>query len=62
LEIHLVREGRVFEYVLKLWVERKQGQPVPEELKPKIEEAFREFFDRVNSIFTEYELAGPKVV
>jgi hypothetical protein len=32
VEIHREREGRIFEYVLKLWVEGKQGQPVPEDL------------------------------
>jgi len=62
VEIHREREGRIFEYVLKLWVEGKQGQPVPEDLKPKIGKAFSELFDRVDSIFAEYEMGGPKVV
>ena len=46
MEIFREREGRIFEYVLKLWVEGKQGQPVPEELKPKIGKAFGELFDQ----------------
>ena len=39
-----------------------QGQPVPEELEPKIGKAFSELFDRVDGIFTEYELEGPRAV
>ena len=62
MEIHREREGRAFEYVLKLWVEGKQGQPVPQELRPKIGKAFDDLFDRVDSMFTEYELGGPKAV
>ena len=62
MEIHREREGRIFEYVLKLWVEGKHWQSVPEEVKPKIGKAFSELFDRVDSVFTEYELGGPKVV
>ncbi len=56
--IHREREGPVFEYVLKLWVEGKQGKAVPEELKPKIVKAFGELFDRVDKIFNEYKLGG----
>ena len=62
VEIFGEREGRAFEYVLKLWVEGKQGQPVPEEIESKIGKAFNELFDRVDSIFSQYELGGPKVV
>ena len=62
VEIHKIREGPVFEYVLKLWVQGKDGQLVPEEAKPKIDKAFNELFDSVDRIFAEYELEGPKVV
>jgi hypothetical protein len=62
VEIHRVREGRIFEYVLKLWVEGKQGQPVPEDMEPNIGNAFNELFDRVERILSHSELEGPKVV
>ena len=37
----------------------KKGLMVPEEVKPKIAEAFRELFDSVDSIIAEYEQKGP---
>jgi len=49
-------------YVLKLWVEGKHGQLMPEEVRPKVAKAFGEFFDRVDLIFAECELGGPKIV
>ena len=54
-----MREGPVFDYVLKLWVSGKDGQLVPEEVKPKIGRAFSELFDRVDRIFAEYEPKEP---
>ena len=62
VEIHREREGPVYEYVLKLWVEGKHGQLMPEEVRPKVAKAFGEFFDRVDLIFAECELGGPKIV
>lgn len=59
VQIHRVREGQVFEYVLKLWVQGKDGQLVPEEVKPKIGKVFGELFDRVDRIFAEYEPKTP---
>jgi len=56
LEIHREREGPVYEYVLKLWVQGKHGQLVPEEVRPKIEKAFGELFDRVDRILAAFEL------
>jgi hypothetical protein len=58
VQIHKVREGDVFEYVLKLWIEGNHGQPVPEELKPKIDKAFDELLGRVDTISTGYEVGG----
>jgi hypothetical protein len=40
VEIHREREGPVYEYVLKLWVQGKDGQLVPEEVKQKIGKEF----------------------
>ena len=62
VEIHREREGPVYEYVLKLWVEGKHGQLVPKEVRPKIEKAFSDLFERVDRIFAEHELGGPKIV
>ena len=59
VEIHRVREGPVFEYVLKLWVQGKDGQLVPDGVKLKVRKAFSEQFDKVDNIFAEYEVKGP---
>ena len=37
----------------------KDGQLVPEEVRPKIEKSFSELFDSVDRIFAEYEVKGP---
>ena len=59
VEIRSVREGPVFEYILKLWVSGKDGQLVPGRVKLKVRKAFSELFDKVDSIFAEYEVKRP---
>ena len=54
MEIHKKREG-VFKYDLLLRLEGKGGRPIPEELKPRISEAYEKLFDKVDVIFSEYE-------
>ena len=58
-EMHKVRDGLVFKYLLKLCVQGKHGQLVPEETKPKIGKAFNELSDRLDHIFAEYEPNAP---
>jgi hypothetical protein len=41
VEIHKERTGPVFEYVLKLWVAGRNGELVPEEIRPKTGKAQR---------------------
>lgn len=55
VQIHKIREGPVFDYVLKLWVLGKHGQLVPEEVRPKVAEAFEVLFDSIDRIFAENE-------
>jgi hypothetical protein len=55
VEIHRERDRPVFEYILKLWVQGKHGQLVPEEVRPKVAEAFEVLFDSIDRIFAENE-------
>jgi len=43
----------------KSLVQGRDGQLVPEEVKLKVRKAFSELFDKVDSIFAEYEVKGP---
>ena len=43
VEIHREREGPIYEYVLKLWLQGKDGQLVPEGVKLKVIKAFNGF-------------------
>ena len=52
---HEFREGPIYAYVLKRWVQGKNGMMVPDGIRPRLEAAFAELFDRVDSIFSEYE-------